>query len=358
MESNLPRLWLSWHYRSQHESLIAFSNHEVLRGPAGELPAPARGTIRSRASRGGASTGSSSAAASASTVSRRTAIVDEIRARLATDRGGLDRRRHVQHPAARPDPGPPGGVRGRPRRRSARGRGRGHCSSRTSRTSRATSATSSCSRSRSPRTRTRAGFPLNFGPLDPGGRRATAQRRRDQGARPGRAVLVVRSGAHRPQPLGVGRPGAPAQLHGNGAAPRSRRGRPEAGNRQRPTPRRRRRRAPRGGAVRARARGLSDFTVDIAVAPTEEGPGPPCSSTGPTYAKRATVGDRESLPHGVLVGFMGWSRVERIWLPDWVREPRRSHRPRRSAPRRNLRRPTCRRHLARRGETHTGYNGR
>jgi len=37
------------------------------------------------------------------------------------------------------------------------------------------------------------------------------------------------------------------------------------------------------------------------------------------YANRATVGDRETLPHGVLVNFMGWSRVGRIWLPDWGR---------------------------------------
>ena len=41
---------------------------------------------------------------------------------------------------------------------------------------------------------------------------------------------------------------------------------------------------------------------------------------GPDYAKRATVADRETLPYGVLREFMGWARVERIWLPDWVRD--------------------------------------
>jgi hypothetical protein len=30
---------------------------------------------------------------------------------------------------------------------------------------------------------------------------------------------------------------------------------------------------------------------------------------------------RDRLPYGVLTRFMGWSRVERIWLPDWVRDP-------------------------------------
>lgn len=48
VESNLPRLWLSWHYRSQHESLIAFSNHKYYEGRLASFPAPAGGAIRSR----------------------------------------------------------------------------------------------------------------------------------------------------------------------------------------------------------------------------------------------------------------------------------------------------------------------
>ena len=65
--------------------------------------------------------------------------------------------------------------------------------------------------------------------------------------------------------------------------------------------------------------GLSDFTVDIGVAATPEGPWVGVFLDGPEYAQRRTVGDRESLPHGVLVGAMGWACVERVWLPDWVR---------------------------------------
>ena len=67
--------------------------------------------------------------------------------------------------------------------------------------------------------------------------------------------------------------------------------------------------------------GLSDFTVDIAVAATNAGPWVALFMDGPDYVKRTTVGDRESLPYGVLTRFMGWSRVERVWLPDWVRNP-------------------------------------
>src|SRR5262249_14156375 len=40
VESNLPRLWLSWHYRSQHESLITFSNHQYYEGRLASFPRP------------------------------------------------------------------------------------------------------------------------------------------------------------------------------------------------------------------------------------------------------------------------------------------------------------------------------
>lgn len=67
--------------------------------------------------------------------------------------------------------------------------------------------------------------------------------------------------------------------------------------------------------------GLSDFTVDIGVAQSEEGPWVAVFLDGEGYASRSTVTDRETLPQGVLVGAMGWARVVRVWLPDWVREP-------------------------------------
>ncbi len=40
VESGLPRLWLSWHYRSQDESLIAFSNAHYYEGQLASLPSP------------------------------------------------------------------------------------------------------------------------------------------------------------------------------------------------------------------------------------------------------------------------------------------------------------------------------
>lgn len=40
VESGLPQLWLSWHYRSQDESLIAFSNDHYYQGNLSSLPSP------------------------------------------------------------------------------------------------------------------------------------------------------------------------------------------------------------------------------------------------------------------------------------------------------------------------------
>lgn len=40
VESGLPRLWLSWHYRSQDERLIAFSNIQYYEGELSSLPSP------------------------------------------------------------------------------------------------------------------------------------------------------------------------------------------------------------------------------------------------------------------------------------------------------------------------------
>lgn len=40
VESQLPQCWLSWHYRSHDESLIAFSNHHFYRDALSSLPSP------------------------------------------------------------------------------------------------------------------------------------------------------------------------------------------------------------------------------------------------------------------------------------------------------------------------------
>ncbi|PUB19872.1 AAA domain-containing protein [Promicromonospora sp. AC04] len=66
--------------------------------------------------------------------------------------------------------------------------------------------------------------------------------------------------------------------------------------------------------------GLSDFTVDLAVR-VEDRPWVAILLDGPVWAQRTSVGDRDGLPRSVLTDQMGWSRVERVWLPTWLREP-------------------------------------
>lgn len=64
--------------------------------------------------------------------------------------------------------------------------------------------------------------------------------------------------------------------------------------------------------------GLSDFTIDLAVRVSPEKPWVAILLDGPAWASRTSVGDREGLPTVVLTEQMGWARVERIWLPSWV----------------------------------------
>jgi hypothetical protein len=71
--------------------------------------------------------------------------------------------------------------------------------------------------------------------------------------------------------------------------------------------------------------GLSTFKVDIAVADSSD-PGRRLVAIlldGPGYAARRTVQDRELLPVNVLQSMMGWPKVARIWLPEWLLERER-----------------------------------
>jgi len=66
--------------------------------------------------------------------------------------------------------------------------------------------------------------------------------------------------------------------------------------------------------------GLSEFKVDLAVSLTSA-PDVPVLAVlldGPAWAKRRTVGDRDGLPVDVLGGMLRWPAVERVWLPAWL----------------------------------------
>lgn len=66
--------------------------------------------------------------------------------------------------------------------------------------------------------------------------------------------------------------------------------------------------------------GLSDFRVDLVVSPQAE-PFEPTMAImldGPAWARRRTVGDRDGMPGVVLRSMLGWPVVARVWLPAWL----------------------------------------
>jgi hypothetical protein len=66
--------------------------------------------------------------------------------------------------------------------------------------------------------------------------------------------------------------------------------------------------------------GLSDFKVDIVVAhaSTPEQPLVAVLLDNPAWARRATVADRDALPLEVLENLMHWPAVRRVWMPQWL----------------------------------------
>lgn len=68
--------------------------------------------------------------------------------------------------------------------------------------------------------------------------------------------------------------------------------------------------------------GLSDFRVDLVLADPKD-PDTPLVAVlldGRGWGRRRTVYDREVLPRQVLSQVMGWPDVERVWMPEWLRD--------------------------------------
>ncbi|WP_276759737.1 DUF3320 domain-containing protein [Mycolicibacter arupensis] len=66
--------------------------------------------------------------------------------------------------------------------------------------------------------------------------------------------------------------------------------------------------------------GLSDFRVDLVIS-DPAAPDQPLVAVlldGPGWYSRRTVADRDGLPVDVLSGLLKWPAVERVWLPEWL----------------------------------------
>lgn len=67
--------------------------------------------------------------------------------------------------------------------------------------------------------------------------------------------------------------------------------------------------------------GLSDFRVDLVIADPDD-PARPLIAVlldGAEWSQRGTVADRDGLPFDVLSSLMHWPAVERVWMPEWLR---------------------------------------
>lgn len=75
----------------------------------------------------------------------------------------------------------------------------------------------------------------------------------------------------------------------------------------------------RGFAVQTDV-GLSDFRVDLSVASADHPEQPVLAVLldGEAWRRRRTVADRDGLPTEVLSNLMRWPAVERVWLPEWL----------------------------------------
>jgi superfamily I DNA and/or RNA helicase len=332
VQAQVPSKWLSWHYRSQDESLIAFSNRAYYRDRLSSFPAPHHGAS-TEAPTDSAGYGVSLRLVDGQFLRSGTgkklrtnpveaaAIVAEIVARFAADPEGVPsigvitfnvQQRALIEGSLR-DSGDDRIVHALEsdgdglfvkNLENVQGDERD-----TILFSTAFSADAS------------GRLPLNFGPLNlPGGERrlnvaitrarrqvivfssfAPADLRAEEtisaGVKDLRAYLDLAAG---------GSDGLASPLRQSGALDRHREEIAEALRE-------------RGFAVHTDV-GLSDFRVDLSVATTgaPEHPVMAVLLDGPTWAARRTVSDRDGLPVEVLSRLMGWPAVERVWMPEWL----------------------------------------
>ncbi|GHS86024.1 DNA helicase [Actinomycetota bacterium] len=355
VQARVPRHWLSWHYRSQDESLITFSNRHYYEDRLSTFPAPTTGT--------GADPGPGGYGVSLvrvdGTFHRSGASLRDVRAAGGPGAGaGLLRTNPVEAAAvvaevrrrfdASPDRVPSIGVVtfNAPQRTLVeallRDCGDERVADAVEQGGSAAVAGSATEGlfvknlenvqgderdtilfSTAFSVDGRGELPLNFGPLN----RQGGHRRLNVAVTRARRQVVVFSSfdpeqlrAEDTTSLGVKHLRAYLDL----AASRSRAVAPSA--RRTATVDRHREQVAdglrtRGWSVRTDV-GLSEFRVDLVVSAPDDGRSVlAVLLDGPGWAARRTVGDRDGLPVQVLSGLLGWPAVERVWLPEWLASP-------------------------------------
>ncbi|MEV4198518.1 DUF4011 domain-containing protein [Micromonospora globbae] len=322
VESGLPQRWLSWHYRSHDESLIAFSNRYYYDNKLSSLPSPGASSsagiawrrVDGQYDRGGSRTNEVEARAILADITRRLhdpatagqsigVVTFNIQQRdlilnLLEDSSDPVIREHLS--TAVPEPifvKNLENVQGDER----------------------DVVLFSLAFSTNPET---GQLPLNFGPLSQAG----GERRLNVAITRARRQVVLYS-SFDPSDIDLSRTSAVGTQHLRAYCEMAAAGAERLGDLATDRAERRSRiRDEVAAALRTRglevrtSHGLSDFTVDLAV----RAPGAPrwqvaVMLDGPEWAARPTVADRDSAPH-LLRSIMGWSEVVRFWLPSWIRD--------------------------------------
>ncbi|MCG5470448.1 DUF4011 domain-containing protein [Micromonospora sp. LAH09] len=322
VESGLPQRWLSWHYRSHDESLIAFSNRYYYDNKLSSLPSPGAASsagvswrrVEGRYDRGGSRTNEVEARAILADITRRLhdpatatqsvgVVTFNIQQRdlilnLLEESPDPIIREHLSGAVAEPI-----FVKNL---ENVQGDERDVI-------------LFSLAFSTSLET---GQLPLNFGPLSQVG----GERRLNVAITRARRQVVLYS-SFDPSDIDLSRTSAVGTQHLRAYCEMAAAGAERLGDLATDrTERRSRIREEVAAALRDRghevrtSHGLSDFTVDIAV----RRPGSPrwqvaVMLDGPDWSARPTVADRDSAPT-LLRSIMGWPEVVRFWLPAWIHD--------------------------------------
>ncbi|WOP18813.1 DUF4011 domain-containing protein [Raineyella sp. LH-20] len=331
IQAGVPRVWLSWHYRSQDESLIAFSNQQYYEGRLSSFPAPVAPGGAAGDGRGirlvrvdGQFQREGRGKLLRTNLVEAQAVVDEIRRRFEASPESLpslgvvtfniQQRNLIENLLRDLDDErvtdaleDPEGVFVK-NLENVQGDERDTILFSTGFSKNA-----------------KGVLPLNFGPLN----RSGGERRLNVAITRARREVVIFS-SFAPQDLRVEETSSEglrdlraylevAERGTTALRYRGGKGRVEVD----------RHRDEVAEALRARgllvqtAVGLSDFRIDLVLAV----PGPDGNAGRPLVAvlldsvpwsQRATTGDRDALPVDVLGGMLHWPDVQRVWLPEWL----------------------------------------